>query len=299
MGRSLVVIGLACGCGRISFTPVDDAAGSADATSTTTCQQWGVFAGTAAVPNVNDNNENESDPFLADDGLELLLASNRTPSVGLRDIWRATRSDPTQQFSAAQAIAELNTTGDEGGPSLTADGLTLFFDRDSDLYLATRPDRAAPFGTAVAIGELNTSFRERAGSITPNGLRVYFESARGATIDIYVAERASASAVFSPPVLVAPVNSSGWEDHPSATPDERAIVFASDRTGGAGGFDLYLARRSDVAAPFDAPVAIAALNSAGDELGPFLTRDHGALLFSAEAGGHTDVFVASRACLAP
>lgn len=80
--------------------------------------------------------------------------------------------------------------------------------------------------------------------------------------------------------------------------DELYIVFASDRPGGQGGFDLYEATRPNVAAKWNTPVALAQLNSASAEYEPFVTRDGLELYFvSMRPGGFTtsDVWMATRA----
>lgn len=69
---------------------------------------------------------------------------------------------------------------------------------------------------------------------------------------------------------------------PTFTHAGRALVFASDRAEGAGGFDLYRAGRFD--SQFGAPESLAPLNSDADERAPFTWTDELALGFSRSGG---------------
>jgi hypothetical protein len=60
---------------------------------------------------------------------------------------------------------------------------------------------------------------------------------------------------------------------PWLTADERTIYFASNRPGGVGGYDIYLATRADPTAAWDVPSLAAGVNTAGQETQPSLTGD--------------------------
>jgi outer membrane protein OmpA-like peptidoglycan-associated protein len=81
--------------------------------------------------------------------------------------------------------------------------------------------------------------------------------------------------------------------HPAIHADGSTLVFASDKQGGAGGFDLYVSTRSSEGAWSD-PRALTALNTAGNELFPTFGQN-GKLYFSTDgrAGlGCLDIYVA-------
>ena len=67
---------------------------------------------------------------------------------------------------------------------------------------------------------------------------------------------------------------------PTLTQNELYILFASRRAGGAGGFDLWEARRTSLVAPWNAPTPVAQLNSAADDTEPALSRDGLELYFT-------------------
>lgn len=109
-----------------------------------------------------------------------------------------------------------------------------------------------------------------------NRVEMYFSSFARAEnkddADIYMCTFAGGE--WSEKKLVAGgVNSTGWDAQPAVSPDGRTLVFASDRTGGYGGVDLYLStRRSD--GSWMPPVNLGTgINSRFDDMTPVLTVD--------------------------
>jgi len=97
---------------------------------------------------------------------------------------------------------------------------------------------------------------------------------------------------FLNPTLVANVNSPDEDLIPRLSADELELFFASDRPGGAGGLDLYVARRATRDAEFGTPEPIRELNTSDAEYGPFLASDNLTLYY---ANRHTlDIDVAMR-----
>ena len=64
---------------------------------------------------------------------------------------------------------------------------------------------------------------------------------------------------FDPPQIVAELASNARTDNPTLTADLLEIYFTSDRVSGNG--DVWVARRSDPALPFDPPTAVTEVNS--------------------------------------
>ena len=65
-------------------------------------------------------------PTLSTDGLDIMFASTRAPTVGAHDIWRASRPALDQPFAAPTHVDELATVMDEFGLRLSYDGATLY-----------------------------------------------------------------------------------------------------------------------------------------------------------------------------
>jgi hypothetical protein len=105
---------------------------------------------------------------------------------------------------------------------------------------------------------------------------------------------------WTPPVnLGAPINTMANEAGPTLSHDGLALYFASNRTGGAGGNDLWVARRACDNCPWQAPVNLGtAINTASVEAGPSLSGDGHLLFFTSDRPGGpglNDIYVTRRA----
>ena len=78
-------------------------------------------------PQVNSS-VNEYDPALSADGLELYFQSSRSGGSGDSDLYLTTRVSLQDEWQPAQNLGPtVNAVAAESGPSLSADGLTLYF----------------------------------------------------------------------------------------------------------------------------------------------------------------------------
>jgi Tol biopolymer transport system component len=114
---------------------------------------------------------------------------------------------------------------------------------------------AAPIYTAwsipVNVGPIvNSAVGEAGPAFSADGLSLYFASARPAGFgdnDIWVSQRPSLDAAWGAPVnLGSTINSTATDFVPSFSTDGHWMFFASARTGGFGGADLYQSYRSDI-----------------------------------------------------
>ncbi len=237
----------------------------------------------------------DRDPFISADNLRLYLASDRT---GGGDIYVATRANPTLPFGAPVIASDLNSTADDSKLSITADDLTAVEASartgslgPTDLWIATRATVGAAFSafTRTPFGATNDSDRQLDPEINGNGTRVYF--AYGTPQRIVVISRANAAAAFGS--MVDLIDSGGDAD-PSVSPDERLILFASDRTGGLGGGDLwYAVRGSATTTTFDAIRLVPMVNGAGSDGDPSLSDDGCTLYFASFRTGDWEVYVST------
>jgi Tol biopolymer transport system component len=86
----------------------------------------------------------------------------------------------------------------------------------------------------------------------------------------------------APDWLGATVNSTGDEFGPAVSKDGRALYFASTRTGGLGGQDIWVTHRESFDQPWGSPVNLGPLINTGvAESGPALSRDGHWLFFGA------------------
>jgi hypothetical protein len=127
--------------------------------------------------NLSDVNTSYDDGSASEsaDGLTLFFQSNRPGGAGGKDLWYATRPDLSSPFGHAINISELNTARTEGEPSISYDGLILYFAvDDNDIWYALRPDVHSPFGRAFDVWEVNTPLAETCPSISSDSLTLYF-----------------------------------------------------------------------------------------------------------------------------
>jgi hypothetical protein len=97
-------------------------------------------------------------PSISADGLSLYFTSDRPDGEGRWDIWMATRTSTSDEWSAATNIGQpVNTSAMESFPSISADGLELYFCRgdwgQGDLYVATRHSAREPWQAAVRLSD--------------------------------------------------------------------------------------------------------------------------------------------------
>jgi len=102
----------------------------------------------------------ETDPSLTSDGLEMFFTSNRPGSLGGKSIWHSTRATIwSDDWLAPTLVTSIDSANHEQSPSLTDDGLILFFSSNRsnnfDIYAAARSSRQSPFGAPVRVAELS------------------------------------------------------------------------------------------------------------------------------------------------
>lgn len=181
-------------------------------------------------------------PHISPDGLSLLFASDRSGGQGGHDIYISTRNSVSDVWGPATNIGStINTQDRESGPSLSSNGLKLFFYSDrpsslggSDIYVSTRSTVSSPWTIPVNRVSLNSTDFEVSPDISADSLNMYFHSNRnGASIiQIYSASRTIADTPWSTPVeLDYPVNTSSSEYAPSISTDECELYFSSTRPG--------------------------------------------------------------------
>lgn len=108
------------------------------------------------------------------------------------------------------------------------------------------------------------------------------------------------AAEWSAPVnLGATINSAAGEMNAALSPDELSLYVTSDRPGGFGSTDLWVARRDCIDCPWQAPVNLGEqFNAAGQDAGPRLSNDGHLLFFQTDRGrgaGIFDLYVSRRA----
>jgi hypothetical protein len=180
------------------------------------------------------------------------------PSAG--DIFASTE-DAAHTWSAPVNLGCYpngpNTQGAEFSPSMvtTSAGKFLFFSSDGypdsqgqDIYMSqVLGDGTVQAGVRVA--ELSSASDDRMPNVRADGLEIVFSSNRGGNMDIYVATRASVTAMWSTPQpLDNPnINTSGSETRSSLSADGTRLYFGR-KVDAADPGDVFVALRTRLAA---------------------------------------------------
>ncbi len=193
------------------------------------------------------------------DGLSLFFGSNRPGGSGGRDIWVTTRATTEDDWGTPVNLGPtVNSSNWDNNPSISADGLSLFFDSKrpggsggTDLWVTTRPTTDDSWGTPVNLGPtVNGPYSDGLPGISADGLALFFSSYEDEPIrpgglggsDIWVTTRATVSDSWGPPVnLGPPVNTSADDISQSISADGLTLYFTSRRPGGYGNYDIWQA----------------------------------------------------------
>lgn len=144
--------------------------------------------------------------------------------------------------------------------------------------LALWAQQASNWSAPVNLGAtINTADTDGCPCISMDELNLYFASNRPGgqgNLDLYRAQRATVNDAWGAPQnLGDTINSSGAEHCPTLTAEGNTLYFVSDRPGGCGGNDIYVARqRAD--GNWAPPVNLGCqVNSSVTELSPSLFDD--------------------------
>ena len=209
-----------------------------------------------------------------------------------------------ERFETPIPVAELNTELQEKSPSISLDGLELYFQSNRVfglqveywVYVARRSDTSEPFGDPerIVVDCANPD-------ISADGLTLYVardsDPGEGLDIDLYRLQRPDRESPFGPPEPIVELNSPWKDGSPTVTADELTIYFHSDRDGNIGTDDIWMATRPSREAPFSAPMPVPNVTSDSQELTPSVTPDNRRLYFASRRPGGfgmMDIWVARR-----
>jgi Tol biopolymer transport system component len=242
-------------------------------------------------------------PSISNDGLTLYFASERPGGLGEGDLWVTKRPSISGPFGPPQPLGStVNSASYDACPGISPDGLSLFFCSrrsggfgDFDLWVSRRATTADSFGPPQNLGPtVNTAAWEGLPDVSADGLTLFFDSNRAGglgSFDIWMTTRATTAAPWGAPENVgAPINSSFFDVASDISPDGLVFYFTSDRPGGSGGQDLWVATRPSVRDSFGPPQNLGTtINSSADEFGADRLADGLSLVFaSTRSGGSGD-----------
>jgi hypothetical protein len=223
-------------------------------TRETTEDDWGTPVNLG--PTVNSS-AGEAAMSISADGLSLFLGSTRPGGYGDWDLWVTTRATTEDDWGTPVNLGPtVNSSAHDAMPSLSTDGLTLFFGSSRpgglgswDIYVTTRATKEDDWGTPVNLGPtVNSTAYDVCPDISADGLALFFSDYLSGPYrpggfgvsDNWVTTRPTTDDPWGTPVnLGPPVNTSAGEGTPSISLDGSALYFSSDRGGGHGGWDIW------------------------------------------------------------
>jgi hypothetical protein len=155
-----------------------------------------------------------------------------------------------------------------------------------------------PWSAPTELTELPTTGDLWGPNPTDGDLTLYGAQTLSGDQDMWVAMRPSRAAPFGTLTFLTEINSTSIEANPFLSADGRSLYFASDRAGGTGNRDLWVARRAATTGPFDPASPITSVNSVDTDGSPGLTADELAIFFNSSRTGSTgasSLWTATRA----
>jgi len=196
-------------------------------------------------------------------------------------------------WSAPTPIDDFTPVADDD-PTATGDLLELYLNRSGDIFVTTRATVNDPFAEPTLVVELSdATATETTPEVTYDGLTMFLASNRGglATLDIFMATRASRQDPWSTPVRVNELSTTSREAA-TATSNNTMMVFESDRNNNN---DTFLTSRASDADPWGTPVAVAAIASTASDGNPMLSADGLELYFDSDRSGDNEIYLSTRA----
>ncbi|WP_338235893.1 OmpA family protein [Persicobacter diffluens] len=190
----------------------------------------------------------------------------------------------------------VNSNKSDYGPSISWDNSTIIFtsQRNSirrnfdpvpneDLFIIKSLGDGY-WDEALPLKELNTEANEGSPYLSKDGTTIYFSRCNTpetfGNCDLFVAQLQADSTWGEVKNLGRNVNSTAWDSHPSLSPTEDTLYFASDRIGGFGMSDLYYTHKDRNGNWLPAKNMGPVINTRGSEVSPFVHPKHNVLYFS-------------------
>jgi Tol biopolymer transport system component len=218
---------------------------------------------------LNSSNGDGSISITAD-GRTMYFGSARSTTVtGDMNIWVAT-SEGNHWRNLHPLPASINTTAWEAQPVISPDGKTLFFasnrsgkiggegKNNVDVFVSHLLADSS-WSEPVDLGsKINTSGYDGTPFISSDGVTLFFSSEGHGSmggLDIFQTKWIGPSDTdWSEPIhLPAPINSAGNDAFPVISRSDNALYFASDREGGFGLYDIWVAKDTGESAVQSSP----------------------------------------------
>ena len=174
------------------------------------------------------------------------------------DIYKSTMNED-KTFSKPEEVSELNTRWHDGPVTLSADGNTMFFSRDShnekefeknkklnakfgQVYLYKATKNGDKWGNVQSLPFNNKDYSNSSPSLSKDGKTLYFSSNMPGSVgqtDIWKVAVNTDGTYGTPENMGTKINTEGKEQFPQIT-DDNVLYFSSNGHIGLGGLDVYM-----------------------------------------------------------
>ena len=227
------------------------------------------------------------------DGLSLYFDCSRSGGYGSADLWVTTRATTSDDWDEPVNLGPVvNSSARDSGPSISADGLSLYFSSNrpgavggDDLWVATRETTADDWGAPSNLGPVvNSSDGDYMSYISVDGLSLYFSSTRSGGLglrDLWMTTRATTDDEWGEPVNLGPtVNTASNERRMWISSDGLMLLFQSDRPRTSGYVEIYMTTRATTNDDWTEPVKLGPPVSVTSDISPIVSSDGHTLYFS-------------------
>lgn len=210
-------------------------------------------------------------------------------------------------------LKDINTENAEYSPVYRNNYLYFTSNRDGGkIYRATGTPftdiyRVAARGANVNLASLrpldpiinHTNTNEGSLAIMPDGAIIFSKGNDGKVTgysEVHLFFSRFRNGKWLKPVPLSINDADSWDSTPALSPDGATLYFASDRPGGYGGTDIYVAKVNRRGRWVDVRNLGPEINTSGDEMFPYVSKD-GSLYFSSNGHpglGELDIFRSVR-----
>jgi ELWxxDGT repeat protein len=256
-----------------------------------------LFGAAHAVEGINTPDTIEWAPAVSADELEMFFGRRNLDEDF--DLYVSRRNSKDAPWGLPELVKELQTSDFDGQPSLSSDGLTLYYvngndapnfdDLIVDVRSARRPTPTSPFEKPTILfggpGEPPTV----APSISADELTLYAQRLDpvGRIADVYVSHRATTDDPWGELVPMPELSDPAkWQSRPHISSDGRTLFFyesngwEQSNQAARGNGDLMMLVRSSDQSPWSEPINLgSAINSGSQEDFAHLSFDRRTLYF--------------------
>lgn len=280
-----------------------DAASVDAGTQAPRCAATAKFTTMKRVAGLEHATASNGSATLTADELTVVFTSSREGGNSYR-LYSATRASRDGSFSIPAPVDGLGGLPNTNTPSLSGDGLALYFTAIQpswDVYRASRSRPTDLFGSVTRLGAIDSDVAHELDPFaTSGGTELWFASSRtadGGSGSVYHVYRSTfAGASFRPPERVLPADEDD-QRCPVPSPDLRTLFLTRSRPDvNDGGPIIVVGRRDDPGRPFTTFAPVDELDVSPQQYPSWLSPDECRLYYTRVDGTplRAELWVAER-----